>query len=448
MLTKSLNMNCINKLIFRSDSLISDNCTPILDKIIINDQNMSFLTEVMKYNYTKVRKERQNAISHFNKQFGLDFSSVAPNAKNISTIPGAVLEPFYISPGIKYRLISHNNCEANGCVRQGGWIVLIVDQGTTLKGQFGGSDGKRVEAGNMLMFGYYNILSQPKTLVESCNKCMIIHFRSSVPSKMEKGDIWSIKVDVWDQILDRKYKQMAGWYEKHHHNLLIENKNCREYNFPDEGVWGNTSGCSSLTKKGDKWHLMIKTVLEFNVGECSRNDNKRVGGNSPPVATSSSVVGPGRPTKKAIMVKLEEYFTNENEGDESDSQYFTEINVMKLYPLNKERSRYALECGITFMEHTKFYNDIGWTTDYDVTSSSDNIILLLSVDKGGSFSLDVDPYSTFFREMTKTGVYSYDEKTFILKGYTECEVLGERIYIFSTISPDDETKHEIVSDLW
>jgi len=121
-----------DKFILRSDSLISNDCTPILDKIIVNDPNMSFLIDVMQYNYSQIRKDRQNAIEHFNKKFGLDFSSAAPNENNVSVIPGAVLKPFYISPKIKYRLVIHNNCKANGCVRQGGWIVLIVDQETTL----------------------------------------------------------------------------------------------------------------------------------------------------------------------------------------------------------------------------------------------------------------------------------------------------------------------------
>ena len=283
--------NICEKLILRADTFIpDDNCvnlrlkswdfplkrvptkegdpTNILDKIIVTDSEMSFYQDVMQYNYTQIRKDRQNAISHFHNQFGLDFSSTVPNKENISTIDGAILKPFYISPEIKYT-------SNYGCVRQGGWIVLIVDQGTTLTGKYGESEEKRADPGTMLLFGYYNILN-----------CRIIHFRSSIPSKTTKKDFWSIKVDIWDPTLDRKYKKMTGWYKKHHHMLLMAKENCKEHNIPDEGLWGNTSGCSSLTKKGDVWHIMIKTILEFStsfkkpdgISSLNRGESERVGG--------------------------------------------------------------------------------------------------------------------------------------------------------------------------
>ena len=308
--------NICEKIILRADTFIHDNCVNILDKIIVTDQEMSFYQDVMQYNYTQIRKERQNAISHFHSQFGLDFSSTVPNKENVVTIEGAILKPFYISPEIKYT-------SNYGCVCQGGWIVLIVDQGVNLTGKYGGkqmssrtlkpdflqkdigkqmssrtlkpdflqkdigSEGKNVEAGTMLLFGYYNIMNlkirwgrTPTTSVK------VLHFKSSVPSKMIKSDFWSIKVDIWDPELDRKYKKITGWYKKHHHMSLMARENCKEHNIPDEGLWGNTSGCSSLAKKGDVWHIMIKTILQFPM---SKSDSeKRVGGGEPPVASTST----------------------------------------------------------------------------------------------------------------------------------------------------------------
>ena len=264
-----------DKLILRADSLICDDGCGIVDKIIINDPNTCFLRQIMRYNQTQIEKDRQNAICHFKKQFGLDFSSVTPNNKNVVVISGAVLKPFYIAPQIKYRAVKHNNCNINGCVRQGGWIVLIVDEGVTLTGQYGGS-GKRAEAGNMLLFGYYNILIRGSGLFGG-NNCRVIHFRSRIPSKMTKDEIWSIKVDLWDPIADQKFKHITGWYKEHHHKSMVARENCKQHIIPDEGLWGNTSGCSSLVKKcvhgSKKWHLTINTVLEIPEDCAKKLDN-------------------------------------------------------------------------------------------------------------------------------------------------------------------------------
>ena len=282
-----------DKLILKADSLICDDGCGIFGKIIVNDPKTCFLSQVMRYNQTQIEKDRLNAINHFKQQFGLDFSSVTPNDQNVLVISGAVLKPFYISPQIKYRAVKHNNCNLNGCVRQGGWIVLIVDDGVTLTGQYGGKQmssrtfkpdffqkdigsGKRAEAGNMLLFGYYNILIRGSGLFGG-NNCRVIHFRSSIPSKMTKEDIWSIKVDLWDPIADQKFKHITGWYKEHHHKSNVARENCKQHVIPDEGLWGNTSGCSTLVRKcvhgSKKWHLTINTVLEIPEDCAKKLDN-------------------------------------------------------------------------------------------------------------------------------------------------------------------------------
>ena len=283
-------MTFCDKLILRADSLICDEGSHILEKIIINDHNLCFLSEIMRYNHVQIEKDRQNAISHFKEQFGLDFSVVTPDKNNVSIIEGAVFKPFYISPHINYRPY-----KTNGHVHQGGWIVLIVDKEIILTGQYGGSSGKSASVGNMLLFGYYNILIQRSGWLGNISKncrvrwglplspttsVKVLHFKSSIPSQMTKDDIWSIKVDVWDPILDRKYKQMTGWYKKHHYKSIEAKENCQEYKIPDEGLWGKASGCSSLVNKcisgSKKWHLTIKTIIEFPMSSSSDQEKNDI----------------------------------------------------------------------------------------------------------------------------------------------------------------------------
>ena len=345
-------INQSHKLILKADSLLCDDAS-IFDKIIVNDPNMYFLSNIMQYNQSQLKKDRQNAINHFKKQFGLDFSSATPNKNNASIISGAVLKPFYISPHINYRATMYRNCRINGCVRQGGWIVLIVDDGVTLTGQYGGSSGKEAEIGNILLFGYYNILIRGSGLFCG-NNCRVIHFRSSIPSKITKDNIWSIKVDVWDPLLDNKYKQMTGWYREHYHKSMKAKSNCQEYKIPDEGFWGKTSGCSSLVKKcvsgSKKWHLTITTILEFpvikrckSVSRVGDSVSQRAGGSSEneireyirdtgSIFTENVLIDPGYPAnlKGSFQVVVDDG-ENQVKG-ETEITKGELINIFKINP--------------------------------------------------------------------------------------------------------------------
>ena len=57
------------------------------------DPEMKFYTETLRFTAEETNRVMENAIQHFNTQFGIDFSNVEPNEANQRFLPTAIFGP-------------------------------------------------------------------------------------------------------------------------------------------------------------------------------------------------------------------------------------------------------------------------------------------------------------------------------------------------------------------
>ena len=57
------------------------------------DSQMTFYTEILGFTAEEAEQVLENAIRHFNTQFGIDFSNVEPNEANQRSLPTAGFSP-------------------------------------------------------------------------------------------------------------------------------------------------------------------------------------------------------------------------------------------------------------------------------------------------------------------------------------------------------------------
>jgi hypothetical protein len=95
---------------------------------------------------------------------GNDFSQIdsgqAPD--NTKVLGGALLVPFRVNPAANYSVMFHRNIgelSAANQVRDGGFAVQIMGPGVVYHGTFGGPEGKTASPGEILPYGFYNIVS-------------------------------------------------------------------------------------------------------------------------------------------------------------------------------------------------------------------------------------------------------------------------------------------------
>lgn len=102
---------------------------------------------------------RQQAIDFFHERFGLDFNDAPVAADGTQSIDGATLAPSFVDPERQYRAYTIGGMwvPPEGYVVRDSSFNVSIEPGTTLHGEYGGSDGTEV-AGGMVVFGDYNIL--------------------------------------------------------------------------------------------------------------------------------------------------------------------------------------------------------------------------------------------------------------------------------------------------
>ena len=159
------------------------------------DPHQDFLREVMRYDDAQVRAFRTQTETFFRDTLGLDFTNAAADANNIKAIPGAMLAPFRFNPLARYRVALHSNVDRlseNNAVRDGGFFVQITGTGVTYHGTFGGETGKSAGPGELLPFGFYNIVNldtktgQPEEEADP----IVIQYRALSPvQKAPGGDL-------------------------------------------------------------------------------------------------------------------------------------------------------------------------------------------------------------------------------------------------------------------
>ena len=72
---------------------VTDLVVPLSVTISSLDSQLTFYTEMLGFTAEEANQELENAIQHFNTQFGIDFSNVEPNDANRRFLPTAIFSP-------------------------------------------------------------------------------------------------------------------------------------------------------------------------------------------------------------------------------------------------------------------------------------------------------------------------------------------------------------------
>ena len=166
--------------------------------VVAYDFELSFLKYILKLRDNAIQHVFEDAIIYFNDTFGLDFSPSAPNEKNQVYLDNAVMGPFRFSI---YFYVTVNNWIRTGSTRSscykmhGGGITVIFAGNQTLYGSYGGTEGKPVKSGDLLLYGIFSI--------DACQQSpVLIQFQSNTPIRTEPIDgTFIVNFDLYNAVL-------------------------------------------------------------------------------------------------------------------------------------------------------------------------------------------------------------------------------------------------------
>ena len=181
---------------------LADQVVPISFTIPTPDVNLKFFREIMHFSDAEIEDATEDAINFFSTRFGLDFSDQQPDELGRRFLGDATFFAVEAAPELKYTvtfsrwLISgrtNPTCFEN---RDGGFLVAFSSE-TMLYGTYGGVEGKPIQAGEIVVWGYYNIPVCPQ-------QPLVIQFESGTPFRTEPVDgIAVINCDLYHRELGK-----------------------------------------------------------------------------------------------------------------------------------------------------------------------------------------------------------------------------------------------------
>lgn len=155
--------------------------------IFINDPELIYFKTIMNFREAEIQHTTDDAIQFFNDTYGLDFSESTPNEQNQRVFQNATMDPFILPPDKFNYIVTDNNWIRSGStrsncyhVRYGGLRVTFSGE-QILYGSYGGVEGKSVESGSIVSYGFFNI--------DACKQSpIIIQFQTTVPFRAENVD--------------------------------------------------------------------------------------------------------------------------------------------------------------------------------------------------------------------------------------------------------------------
>ena len=167
------------------------------------DPEFTFFKRYMQFRDEAIQHATDDVIRFFNESYGLDFSSSVPNEQNERFFENARMYPHIIPPDTINYIVTSNNWIRSGSTRSvsylmrvGGFLVnFSSDQ--TLRGSYGGTEGKPAGPAVSLVYGFYNIDVCPQSPV-------IIQFQSGTPFRAEPVDgHYIINFELYSTVLGR-----------------------------------------------------------------------------------------------------------------------------------------------------------------------------------------------------------------------------------------------------
>jgi len=144
------------------------------------DVNLTYFTEVLRYNDDQIQQEVQTVLQFFSERFGLDFSPSQPNElgqrffQNATLQPGRLQIDNLICATLNRWFLTGNTKSQCFPVSVGGFRVIFSGE-QILRGTYGGAEGIYVSTDRVLEYEYVSISVSPP-----CEPVVILR-RSQMP---------------------------------------------------------------------------------------------------------------------------------------------------------------------------------------------------------------------------------------------------------------------------
>ena len=170
--------------------VIADLVRPVSILNEFPDPQMRFFRDILRFTEQETQQVVEDAIQHFSVQFGLDFSNIAPNNANQRFLGNAmfhpIMPPFNASAIVNSWIVTGNR--RSRCVQVGsGSLQVVFNDTTMLHGLYGGVEGRQVNAGDFLLYGYL-------ALFDACpQQPILIQSQSDIPARVLPVEGWLIE---------------------------------------------------------------------------------------------------------------------------------------------------------------------------------------------------------------------------------------------------------------
>ena len=151
------------------------------------DADLTYYRQVLRFTEDEIDREREAAISFFNRRFGLDFSNIEPDEQGQRVLGNATFRPVmfpYNATLVHNRWLVSGNSRSR-CYKMGDGGFQAIFNGTVwLGGEFGGSEGAYGFAGENVLYGrdyIYDACAQQGILLQT---------ESLAPIRIERTDGW------------------------------------------------------------------------------------------------------------------------------------------------------------------------------------------------------------------------------------------------------------------
>ena len=132
----------------------------------------------LQFTDDRLKQEKLKAIQHFDKQFGLDFSTIESNELGQQFLGNAMIHFNVGYKAVYNRWIASGNTTSKSFTVAGGGFEVGFSGDMMLHGIYGGEEGKIVHAGDGLVHGYMAIYD------ERVQQPTVFQCQTNVPGRM------------------------------------------------------------------------------------------------------------------------------------------------------------------------------------------------------------------------------------------------------------------------
>ena len=168
---------------------VTDLVVPLSVTISSLDSQLTFYTEMLGFTAEEANQELENAIQHFNTQFGIDFSNVEPNNANQRFLPTAIFSP-NLNP-INFTIVANrwivSGNKRSRCFPMSiGFFAINFNATTMLHGVYGGEEGIPVSDGDTVIYGHMAIFGP------CAQQPIVIQAQNNIPGRRTPVEGWIV----------------------------------------------------------------------------------------------------------------------------------------------------------------------------------------------------------------------------------------------------------------